>query len=188
MYQSKIKRIIDVVLSSVSLIILSPIFLIIMALIKLFDPGPIFFTQKRIGKSGDIFKFYKFRSMRVGTKEISSCKINNLDISFIGKLIRRTNLDELPQLFNIIKGDMSLVGPRPSLLSQVELIGLRKSNNSLSCLPGLTGLAQVNSYDAMSYQKKAYYDGLYYKKISFILDIVIILKTFKYLLSPPPKY
>ena len=126
--------------------------------------------------------------MPVGTKNVSSDKLSDIKISKIGKILRRTNADELPQLFNILRGDMSIVGPRPCLLSQKELINLRIENKSINCRPGLTGLAQINSYDNMSIKKKAYYDYEYSKKMCFLLDIQIILRTFIYLISPPPKY
>ena len=132
--------------------------------------------------------FYKFRSMPVNTGDMPSDKIGSVNISWIGRLIRRTNLDELPQLINILKGDMSIVGPRPSISTQKELIELRKSNGSLALKPGLTGLAQIKSYDGMSVEKKAAYDGDYFIKLSFYTDIKIILSTFIYLIKPPPVY
>ena len=103
-------------------------------------------------------------------------------------MIRRTNLDELPQLFNILKGDMSIVGPRPPIPSQQELTELRKANGAIACRPGLTGLAQVSSFDGMTVPQKAAFDGEYAKRISFVGDITIILRTFVYLLKPPPVY
>ena len=182
------KRYMDIILSLIALFFLSPILILIAICIFLFDNGPIFFIQKRIGRRNTVFNFIKFRSMPIGTKNISSDKLSEIKISRIGKIIRRTNADELPQLINILRGEMSIVGPRPCLLSQKNLISLRIENKSINCKPGLTGLAQINSYENMSFRKKAFYDFEYANKMSFILDISIILKTFIYLFSPPPKY
>ena len=182
------KRFLDIVFSFLAVIFLSPIFILISISIFLFDKGPIFFIQERVERKNKIFKFIKFRSLPVTTKNISSDKLSGIKISRIGKIIRRTNADELPQLFNILMGDMSIVGPRPCLSTQKDLINLRIKNKSINCRPGLTGLAQVNSYDNMSVNKKALYDYEYSNKINFLLDLKIILKTFIYLFSPPPKY
>ncbi len=182
------KRFIDIILSSLALIFLSPIFFLITICIYIFDRGPILFIQKRIGRRNKIFNLIKFRSMPVGTANISSDKLSEIKMTKIGEIIRRTNADELPQLINILKGEMSIVGPRPCLLSQKELIKLRIKNKSINCRPGLTGLAQINSYENMSFKDKAFYDYEYTNKISFLLDVIIILKTFIYLFSPPPKY
>ena len=182
------KRLIDIILSLVALIFLSPIFFLIIICISLFDSGPIFFIQKRIGRRNRIFNLFKFRTMPIGTKNISSEKLSAIKITKIGKILRRTNADELPQLINILRGEMSIVGPRPCLLDQKELIKLRIKNKSINCRPGLTGLAQINSYDNMSFKDKAFYDFEYSNKISILLDIFIILRTFIYLFSPPPKY
>ena len=182
------KRTIDIILSSIALIFLSPIFLLIIICIFLFDRGPIFFIQKRIGRRNKIFNLIKFRSLPIGTMNITSDKLHETKITKFGAFLRRTNADELPQLINILRGEMSIVGPRPCLLSQKDLIKLRIENNSINCQPGLTGLAQINSYDYMTVKDKAFYDYEYANKISFFLDISIILKTFIYLFSPPPKY
>jgi O-antigen biosynthesis protein WbqP len=126
--------------------------------------------------------------MPADTGDVPSDKLGELEISSFGKFIRRTNLDELPQLFNILKGDMSLVGPRPSLPSQHELFALRRRNGALVCRPGLTGLAQVNSFDGMSVEQKACFDGRYAERITLLGDISIVLRTFSYLRKPPPVY
>lgn len=182
------KRILDLLIALIAIILLSPLLLVIAILITIFDSGPIIFKQLRSGKNGKKFWFYKFRSMPVNTGDIASDAVGSIRLSAIGKFIRRTNLDELPQLFNIIKGDMSIVGPRPPIPSQVELLECRSINGSLKLVPGLTGLAQIKSFDGMSVQQKAAFDGEYADKISFIVDISIILKTFLYLLKPPPVY
>lgn len=187
-YSLFLKRIFDIIFSFVVLCCLFPLFLFVAFTIIIFDSGPIIYKQRRIGLNGETFILYKFRSMPTGTGNVPSDKIGEIKINFIGKFIRRTNIDELPQLYNILIGDMSLVGPRPCITSQIELFELRRSNGSLLCRPGLTGLAQINSFNGMSFQQKAHYDGIYSEKISFVNDLMIILKTFLYLLKPPPIY
>lgn len=182
------KRFFDIILSLVALIILCPLMILISLLIKLFDLGPIFFKQQRVGMNGKLFYMYKFRSMPVNTKNIASDKIKELNLNFIGKFIRRTNIDELPQLLNILKSDMSFVGPRPSLSSQNDLIEIRLKKGVLSFKPGMTGLAQISSYNGMSVNTKVDFDKEYINSISFTTDVSIILKTFCYLLKPPPLY
>jgi O-antigen biosynthesis protein WbqP len=182
------KRILDILIVFSAVVLLAPLMIVIALLIKIFDFGPVFFKQKRVGRNGDFFWFYKFRSMPVNTGDISSAKIGQIKLSWIGKIIRRSNLDELPQLLNILKGDMSVVGPRPPIPSQDELIAIRKNNGSILARPGLTGLAQVSSFNGMSVMQKAEYDGQYVDDISFLNDVKIILSTFTYLLKPPPVY
>lgn len=188
MYNKYGKRLFDIIFSITTIFVLFPIFLIIAILIKLFDNGPVIFTQARVGRYGREFIFFKFRSMPVNTPSLPSSQLKNVRISLIGKLIRRTNLDELPQLFNIFFGDMSFVGPRPSLISQDDLIELRKLSGALDCRPGLTGLAQVNSYDTMNVNVKASLDALYSRDITLFGDCKIIARTFVYLIKPPPIY
>lgn len=183
-----LKRIFDVLFSSIIFTLILPFLILISIVIVIFDPGPIFFKQKRVGLFEQSFIIYKFRSMPQGSTNLPSNEISNIKLSPIGSFIRRLNIDELPQLINIIRGEMSIVGPRPSLIMQKDLIDIRKKNLSLNLRPGLTGLAQIKSFDGMSVEEKAYFDGIYYKKISFIFDLLIILKTFKYLLKKPPKY
>ena len=187
-YKTFGKRFLDFLIVFIAVITLSPLIILVTFLIKCFDPGPIIFKQDRIGENGRKFKFYKFRSMPVNTGDKASDEIGQVKITWVGKVLRRTNIDELPQLFNVLKGDMSIVGPRPPILSQVELIELRRENGALQCLPGLTGLAQVSSFDGMTVSEKAYFDGEYANNLSFYLDLRIILNTFFYLLRPPPVY
>ncbi len=182
------KRLLDIYLSLIAVIFLSPIFIVTALMIKIFDPGPVIFRQQRIGLNGEYFEFYKFRSMPLNTGDIPSDKIGSVQLTWIGRSIRRSNIDELPQLVNILKGDMSIVGPRPSIGSQIELIELRKKNGAIRCRPGLTGLAQVSSFTGMKISEKAEFDGSYAKSISFGNDILIILKTFSYIMKPPPVY
>jgi O-antigen biosynthesis protein WbqP len=126
--------------------------------------------------------------MPVETPNVESHEKDKLTITPFGKIIRRTNLDELPQLFSILKGDMSLIGPRPPIPSQDKLIEMRNENGAIHLKPGLTGWAQVNSYDNMPDDVKAAYDGYYYDNISFFLDVKIVLKTLLYLTKKPPSY
>lgn len=188
MYQIYIKRGLDIILSLSAIVILFPIGIICSLIIFLQDFGPVVFKQKRVGKDGRIFLFYKFRSMPVNTPNVQSSDVAKLKITTFGKIIRRTNLDELPQLINILKGDMSIVGPRPPIPSQVNLIELREKNGALNCRPGLTGWAQVNSYDFMPEEQKAKFDGHYASNVSFLMDVNIIMRTFLYLTKKPPTY
>ncbi len=188
MYKLFGKRVLDIIIVVLAMLILSPLILMIIFLIKLFDRGPIFFNQKRVGSQGKVFVFHKFRSMPQHTGDIASDQIGELKLTWIGKIIRRTNLDELPQLYNIIKGDMAIVGPRPPIITQVELVKFRTDNGSINIKPGLTGLAQICSFDGMSAANKAEFDHEYAKDITFLKDITIILKTFGYLLRQPPVY
>ena len=182
------KRIFDVILAACLLVFLAPIYIIIAIVIRLQDGGPAFFKQMRIGKAGETFKFYKFRSMPLSTPIVESKDTNKLQITPFGKFIRRTNLDELPQFYNVLKGDMSFIGPRPPIPQQSDLIDLRKKNGAINLIPGLTGWAQVNSFDGMSVEQKAKFDGEYAFKISFLLDCVILFKTALYFTKKPPTY
>lgn len=182
------KRAFDVVLSAMSLIAFAPLFLLVAGAIRILDPGPAIFRQTRVGRYGALFRISKFRSMPVGTGDIPSDRLGHVELKPIGRLIRRTNLDELPQLWHILIGDMSFVGPRPAIPPQTELLALRQQNGAAALRPGLTGLAQINGYDGMPVPEKAAYDGRYAERISFLKDFVILLRTFGYLRRPPPKY
>lgn len=188
MYRRIGKRVIDALLGSVALVVLSPIMAVIVVAIRLDDRGPALFRQRRLGKDGSEFVFLKFRSMPVNTAIVESAAADTLQVTRVGQIIRRTSLDELPQLVNIVRGDMSVVGPRPSLPTQTELIDLRRENGSIALRPGLTGLAQINSFDSMSTQDKARWDGIYGRSVSFLTDTAIIARTVKYLAKPPPSY
>jgi O-antigen biosynthesis protein WbqP len=187
-YRAFGKRALDVLISFTTLTLLSPLMLTVALLIIALDPGPIIFRQIRIGRNAKPFVFYKFRSMPLNTGEAPSDQIGAVKIGPVGWFIRRTNIDELPQLFNILRGDMSLVGPRPPIASQTELIEARRTNGALLCLPGLTGLAQINSFDGMTTSQKAMLDGIYARSVTFGGDAKIIFGTFTYLLRPPPVY
>ena len=188
MYRNILKRILDIVLASLALILLSPVMLVVALWIYLEDRGAIFFTQQRIGRGGRTFSFLKFRSMPTSTANVPSPKAKELPVTGIGKIIRRTSIDELPQLFNILMGDMSLVGPRPAIPTQEKLLVLRRKVGADEIAPGLTGLAQVNAYDGMPENEKARWDGEYAATMSFLTDVKIVLRTFAYLTKKPPVY
>jgi O-antigen biosynthesis protein WbqP len=188
MKYSIIKRFGDVIAVFILLIIISPLLLVIALFIKFHDGGPVIFRQKRIGKDGIEFQFMKFRSMPVNTPNVVSTQTSVLKVTPIGKFIRRTNLDEIPQFINVLKGDMSIIGPRPSLPSQTSLLELRKQNGSIKLRPGLTGWAQVNAYDYMPEEEKARLDGEYYQKFGLWMDLRIIVGTIKYFTKKPPVY
>jgi O-antigen biosynthesis protein WbqP len=182
------KRVADVALAAAALLALSPLLVLVALIIKIEDGGSVIFRQRRIGRGMQTFMLLKFRSMRENVGDVPSEKARTLPITRIGTLIRRTNIDELPQLVNILRGDMSVVGPRPTLPSQTELIALRQANGAFTVRPGLTGLAQVNAYDNMPASHKAQFDGQYAARITLWGDIRIILRTFVYLTKPPPTY
>lgn len=188
MYTYFFKRFLDLIIAIVSIICLLPVLIITSFIIYIQDWHTPIFVQYRIGRDVKKFKIFKFRSMPVNTKNVESNEVNEIKITKFGKFIRRTNVDELPQLFNILFGDMSIVGPRPCIPSQEDLISLRLKGKSYECRPGLTGLSQVNSYDNMPNEVKAKFDNLYASKISFINDTKIILATFIYLTKKPPTY
>ena len=173
------KRTMDIVSSLVGLILLSPLFLLVAILIKLDSKGPIIFKQIRIGKNSKPFYIYKFRSMKIDAPNLSTEEfINASDFTTkVGKFIRKTSIDELPQLVNILKGDMSIVGPRPVIEREVRLLELRKECNVDSILPGITGLAQINGRDNIDDYEKVKYDFEYLSKRNLVLDIKIIINT-----------
>lgn len=183
-----IKRIVDFTASLCVLVLVSPVMLLTAIIIYLQDFHNPIFTHYRVGKDGKEFKFYKFRSMPVNTPNVESRETEKLTITPFGKIIRGTNIDELPQLFSILKGDMSLIGPRPPIPTQKNLIEIRRANGAIYLKPGLTGWAQVNSYDNMPDDVKAAFDGYYYENMSFLIDVKIVLKTLIYLTKKPPSY
>lgn len=175
-----IKRLIDVILSFLAIIILFIPGIIIAICIKIESKGPVFFKQKRVGKNKKYFMIYKFRTMRTDTpKDMPTHMLNNPDlyITKVGRILRKTSLDELPQIINIIKGDMSIVGPRPALWNQDDLIAERDKYHANNIRPGLTGLAQISGRDELEIPVKAKLDGEYTKNISFWLDVKIFFKT-----------
>lgn len=180
MYSKYGKRTIDFILSFAGIIILSPLLIVLMVLIKVTSPGPIFFKQKRVGIHKSYFNILKFRTMRIDTpKDMPTHLLENPDqyITSVGKFLRKTSLDELPQLFNIFKGEMAIVGPRPALWNQYDLIELRDAYGANDVLPGLTGWAQVNGRDELEIDVKAKLDGEYCKNLSFLFDVKCFLMT-----------
>lgn len=176
-----IKRTIDVLLSGIGILVLSPILLLLCIAIKLDSPGPILFTQKRVGIHKSYFQIYKFRTMRTDTpKDMPTHMLSNPEqyITRTGSFLRRTSLDELPQIFNIFKGDMSIVGPRPALWNQYDLIAERDKYGANDVLPGLTGWAQINGRDELEIPVKAKLDGEYVKKYGLGMDLRCFFGTF----------
>jgi len=173
------KRLFDIFISILLLIPIIPIGIIIIFLIKITSDGPSIFWSDRIGKNNIVFKMPKFRSMKINTKQTASNLLKNPNehITLIGHFIRKTSLDELPQIYSILKGQMSLVGPRPALYNQKDLINLRNKNNIDKMVPGLTGWAQVNGRDALSIKKKVEYEKYYMENQSFFFDLKIIILT-----------
>ena len=180
MYQRFFKRLLDASISFVALVLLSPVLLVLALCIKITSPGPVLFCQKRVGKGKTYFQIYKFRSMRTDTpKDMPTHLLENPQavITPIGRFLRKTSLDELPQLLNILKGEMSIVGPRPALWNQDDLIAQRDLYGANDCVPGLTGYAQIHGRDELPIEQKAKLDGYYAQHLSFALDVKIFFKT-----------
>lgn len=177
-YEKYVKRVIDLVLSFGGLVVLSPIFLVIAAVIKIEDPGPVFFTQKRVGKNKRYFKLHKFRSMKMSTPhDVPTHMLENPEqyITKVGKFLREHSLDELPQIWDIFIGNMSVIGPRPSLWNQDLLTAERDKYSANDVKPGLTGWAQINGRDELEIPDKAKLDGEYVQKIGFGMDVKVFL-------------
>ena len=175
-----IKRLIDFILALLGLIILSPVFLILVVSIKLDSKGPVFFKQKRFGKNKELFNILKFRTMRIDTpKDTPTHLLENPDqwITKVGKFLRKTSLDELPQIINILTGEMSIIGPRPALWNQTDLIDERDKYGANDIPAGLTGWAQINGRDELPIEVKARLDGEYAERISFGMDVKCFFGT-----------
>ncbi|WP_041140167.1 sugar transferase [Beduini massiliensis] len=173
MYKYYIKRALDFILSLLGLILLSPIFLVLCIWIKLDSKGPILFKQKRFGKNKHYFYILKFRTMYIDTPKDTPTHLlanPNQYITKAGHFLRKTSLDELPQIINILKGEMSVIGPRPALWNQEDLINLREQYHANDVKPGLTGWAQINGRDELEIEVKASLDGDYVKHMSFLFD------------------
>lgn len=176
------KRLTDLVLSTVAGLVLSPLLLLTVVAIVLDSPGSPIFKQKRIGKDGCEFSMYKFRTMYVGTPNLATelmLKMDKSPITRVGRTLRKLSIDELPQLFNVLGGDMSLVGPRPALYNQYELTEMRLQAGALTMLPGITGWAQVNGRDELSDDVKVQMDAWYCRQWHYFLDWKIIAATVK---------
>jgi len=176
----EIKRVIDIVLSAVGLIVLSPVFLILVVVIKLDSKGPVLFKQKRVGQYKKYFYILKFRTMRIDTpKDTPTHLLENPDqwITRVGKFLRKTSLDELPQILNILKGEMSIIGPRPALWNQYDLIAERDKYGANDVPVGLSGWAQINGRDELEIDLKAKLDGEYVEKVGFWFDVKCFVET-----------
>ena len=180
MYKSFFKRLIDIVISILAIVILLIPIIVISLIIVVTDPGPVFFMQKRFGRNKKYFRIMKFRTMKVDTPDGPTDKLKNPEqyITSIGRVLRKTSLDELPQIFNILVGQMSFIGPRPALWNQKELIKLREKTHANDVRPGLSGLAQISGRDDLPEKKKAELDGEYVKNLSFRLDCKCFFGTF----------
>ena len=179
-YKHYMKRFFDIILSALAILVLSWLIIILAIIIKSTSKGPVLFKQKRVGKDKTYFNILKFRTMRMDTpKDVPTHLLIDPDqyITTIGRFLRKTSLDELPQLFNILIGDMAIVGPRPALWNQEDLITERDLYDANAVRPGLTGLAQVSGRDELPIPIKARYDGEYVDNISLMKDIVLICKT-----------
>ena len=181
MYKHFFKLFFDFCLSLIALIVLSPIILVIALLVKLKLGSPIIFKQKRPGKNEKIFTMYKFRTMTDAVDENGNLLPDEERLPKFGKLLRSTSLDELPELFNILKGDMSIVGPRPLLVKYLSLYN-EKQKHRHDVRPGFTGYAQVNGRNSISWEEKFDLDVYYTQHVTFCMDIMIILKTIKVVL------
>lgn len=173
MYKAFFKRLIDIVLSALGLVVLSPIFLVLLIAIKIDDPGTVFFSQKRVGVHKEHFQLYKFRTMKMSTPhDTPTHLLENPEqyITRVGRFLRKSSLDELPQIWNILRGDMSIIGPRPALWNQFDLIEERDKYGANDVRPGLTGWAQINGRDELEIPVKAKLDGEYVERMSFGFD------------------
>ena len=173
MYQKFGKRFLDVFLSGCGIVVLAPVYLVLAIAIKIDDPGPVFFRQKRVGIHKTHFEILKFRTMKMETpKDVPTHLLENPEqyITRVGKILRKTSLDELPQIFQIFTGKMSIIGPRPALWNQFDLIEERDKYGANDVVPGLTGWAQINGRDELPIEVKARLDGEYVQKLSIAFD------------------
>ena len=183
---SYLKRVADLILSSLGLIVLCIPLLIVILVVYLDDPGPVFFSQYRVGKNGRHFKMYKFRSMKIDVPhELSTSEVQDPEacITRVGGIIRKYSIDELPQLVNVLIGDMSIVGPRPLILKEQDMHEIRDQYGVYSVRPGLTGMAQINGRDLVTTEQKAYWDVKYLEEYGFLTDMKILLGTIPKILS-----
>lgn len=182
MYKKYFKRLLDVIISVFALMLFSPILLILAILIRINLGSPIIFKQKRPGKNGNIFEIYKFRTMNSNKDADGNLLSDNERLTSFGRFVRSTSLDELPELINILKGEMSLVGPRPLLVEYLTLYSDEQKHRH-DVLPGLTGWAQVNGRNAISWNEKFKYDLEYVEKVSFLFDVKVVFYTIKIVLT-----
>lgn len=173
MYQKFGKRLLDILLSGCGIVVLAPVYLVVAVAIKIDDPGPVLFRQKRVGIHKTHFEIMKFRTMKMNTpKDVPTHQLENPEqyITRVGKVLRKTSLDELPQIFQIFTGEMSIIGPRPALWNQFDLIQERDKYGANDVRPGLTGWAQINGRDELPIDVKARFDGEYVRNMSFRFD------------------
>ncbi|MCQ6564934.1 sugar transferase [Bacillus mycoides] len=185
-YKKGLKQIVDCIFAFVGLVVSSPLFLLLIICIKLDSKGPVLFKQRRIGKGKKEFYILKFRTMRIDTpKDMPTHLLEDPDmyITKVGKFLRKTSLDELPQIINIIKGEMSIIGPRPALWNQYDLIKERDNYGANDVTPGLTGWAQINGRDELPIDVKAKLDGEYVEKLSPLFDLKVFFMTIKSVLK-----
>ena len=187
-YRSSGKRLIDICGAAAGLVASSPVLAVASIAIWAEDRHTPLFRQVRVGQHRQPFVLVKFRSMRIATETVESHAASDAWVTRVGRILRRTNIDEIPQLWNVLLGDMSLIGPRPALPSQEGLVALREAANVYDLKPGLTGLAQVRSYDGMPEAEKAAHDAEYARRVTFWVDTAIVLRTLKYLTRKPPTY
>ena len=186
MYQKYAKRLIDLLLSACAIVVLSPVYLLICIAIVADDPGPVFFRQKRVGIHKTHFLILKFRTMKVSTpKDVPTHLLENPEqyITRVGKFLRRTSLDELPQIFQIFTGKMAIIGPRPALWNQFDLIAERDKYGANDVRPGLTGWAQINGRAELPIDVKARFDGEYVQNLSFAFDCKCFFGTIRSVLK-----
>ena len=182
----KVKRIMDILLSAVGLLLLVLPTAVMSAIVYVNDPGPVFFSQYRVGRKGKRFKMFKFRTMRMDTpKYLSTMELEDPDryLTKVGRVLRKLSLDEIPQLFNVLKGDMSLVGPRPLISDEYEIHAMRTRFGVYSIRPGITGLAQINGRDLVSPADKVRWDVRYLQDFGFWMDMKILFSTLPKALS-----
>lgn len=186
MYKNFLKRVIDITLSFMGLVLLSPVFIVLIIAIKVTDPGPAFFTQKRVGKGKSFFPLHKFRSMKMSTpRDTPTHLLENPEqyITSVGKFLRKSSLDELPQIWDILIGNMSIIGPRPALWNQDDLVAERDKYGANDVKPGLTGWAQINGRDELEIPVKAKLDGDYVARLNagswsgFAMDVKCFFGT-----------
>ena len=181
MYQRFGKRLWDIVLSGCGIVLLWPVYLLLAVIIKLDDPGPVLFRQQRAGRGGRLFTIYKFRTMRTDTPRDTATHLLNDPgryITPVGAFLRRSSLDELPQFFNVLKGDMSIVGPRPALYNQYDLIAAREAAGVNAVRPGITGWAQINGRDELPVAEKVRFDREYVENLSLRMDMRCFFGSF----------
>lgn len=178
MYKSVIKSSLDILCAFIAVVLLLPVLVVVMVILTLSNSGTPFFSQLRPGKNGNLFRIIKFKTMNDKRNVEGDLLPDNIRLTAIGKIVRKTSLDEIPQLFNVIKGDMSIVGPRPLLPEYLELYSIEQARRH-EVKPGITGWAQVNGRNAISWDEKFKFDVWYVDHQSFFLDLTIIFKTLK---------